>query len=252
MGESMKKTFDFSVITIACLALSSTMIYGIATDMPVGGSTPAINTVAHDVSAGPELVDLHDTSYTSEYIGHITVNNNDPDGFEIVFESKNVNDVRVQNTSSFITSRLLMTSDLQGNSLNLAVDKSTGPARHFDVEGLYIPYTVSVTPRVNGSSFANNGIHGCFTDLSTYNSLGQTSNGDHKLSNQALTHLQDSAAGGQTYIAFDLTDSVCTQKSSGVTATADFQYDISLTTIAKSSLLGGNFTDTITVTVSDL
>jgi hypothetical protein len=252
MGESMKKTFDFSVITIACLALSSTLAYGIATDMPVGGSTPAINTVAHDVSGGTDLIDLHNTSYTTEYIGHITLNNNDPDGFEVVFESKNVNDVRSQNTSSFITSRLLMSSDLQGNALNLAVDKSTGPSRHFDVEGLYIPYTVTIAPRINGSNFANSGIHGCFTDLSTYNSLGQTGNGLHKLTNQSLTHLSDSTAGGKTYIDFDLTDSVCTQKINGVTATADFQYDVSLTTTAKNTLLGGNFTDTITVTVTDL
>jgi hypothetical protein len=67
-----------------------------------------------------------------------------------------------------------------------------------------------------------------------------------------LTHLSDSTAGGKTYIDFDLTDSVCTQKINGVTATADFQYDVSLTTTAKNTLLGGNFTDTITVTVTDL
>jgi len=248
----MKELLKISLIFMVCLGLNSSLIYGIATDMPVGGSTPAINTVAHDVSSGTDLVDLHSTSYTTEYIGHITLNNNDPDGFEVVFESDNVNDVRAQNSSLFITSRLLMTSDLGGTAINLAVDKSTGPARHFDVAGLYIPYSISVVPRVDGSNFANSGIHGCFTDLSTYNTNGQTGNGLHKLSNQDITHLSDSAAGGKTYIDFDLTDAVCTLKSGGVTATSAFQYDVALTTIAKSQLLGGNYTDTITVTVTDL
>ena len=248
----MKKLLQISLIFILCLGINGSLIYGIATNMPLGGSTPAINTVAHDVSGGTSLVDLHSTSYTTEYIGHITLDNNDPDGFEIVFESSNVNDVRAQNTSLFITSRLLMTSDLNGTALNLAVDKSGGAARHFDVAGLYIPYSISVVPREDGSSFANSGIHGCFTDLSTYNSGSSTGNGLHKLSNQDITHLSDSTAGGKTYIDFDLTDAVCTQKSGGVTATAAFQYDVNLTTVAKAALLGGNYTDTITVTVTDL
>tara|TARA_B100000427_G_scaffold95777_1_gene78914 strand:+ start:33654 stop:34451 length:798 start_codon:yes stop_codon:yes gene_type:complete len=219
----------------------------------VGGSTPHINSIENSISNASSLVDLQLNSYSDQYIGHFTISNNDPDGYEIVFESKNVNDVRQQNlTGSYITSRLLMSSDLAGNSINIIVDKTSNPSRHYDVEGLYVPYSITVEPRVDGSNFSNSGEHGCFTNLTTFNSLSTSGNGNHTLSDKSITHITDSANGSKTYIQYTLTDATCIQKTNGVTSTSGVQYDVGLTTAAKSSLLGGNFTDTIIIVISDL
>ena len=239
------------IIWILILSLTTFNISLNAT--AVGGSTPHINSIEQTISNASSLVDLHSSSYSNQYIGHFTISNNDPDGYEVVFESKNVNDVRQQNLSgSYITSRLLMSSDLSGEPINVIVDKSSNPSRHYDVEGFYVPYTVTVAPRVDGSNFSNSGEHGCFTNLTTFNALSTSGNGSHALSDKNLTHITDSANGSKTYIQYNLTDATCTQKTNGVTATSGVQYDVGLTTTAKSSLLGGNFTDTIIIVISDL
>jgi len=254
----MKKFLQASLILTICLGISSTA-YGLtdSANASADGLVSPINDVAYTALTGTtgRLDDLNTQDYKKWLIGNISVNNNNAAGYTLAVKSTQAfegsSDPDTTNSSS--ASSRMVHSDYQNASTS---------AKHRFVEGAFIEYKVSVipkgvttqtagSPQVEGynndnssNDYTTNNIHGCYADKS--NSFSSLTTTGHD-----LFTVETSLAHTDT-MTFNLATAPCVNRTGGVTATADFEYDLLITTASNKKLLAGSYSDTIELILTDI
>tara|TARA_B100000427_G_scaffold122145_1_gene101732 strand:+ start:2536 stop:3300 length:765 start_codon:yes stop_codon:yes gene_type:complete len=254
----MKKILQASLIVTICLGISSTA-YGLtdSTNAVADGLVSPINDVTYAALAGTtgRLDDLNTQDYKKWLIGNITVDNNNAAGYTLAVKSTQAFEGSTDpdtNNQTAASSRMVH-SDYKNASSS---------TKHRFVEGAFIEYNVTVLPKgvstqtagspeqegYNNDNSANdyttNNIHGCYADKAdSFSGLTSTSH--------AVFSVEKSLAHTET-MTFNLAAAPCVSRTGGVTATADFEYDLLITTNSNKKLLAGSYSDTIELILTDI
>jgi len=238
------------------------IVLSIAIIKPVHGADTAglvnsINDVTYIPASGVSgrLNDLDTQNYKKWLIGNLKIDNNSPTGYTIAlksyqaFEGSSDPDATNQSEAS---SR--MVHDLYRNTSTVT--------NHRFVEGAFIEYNITVLPKgvatqtagspqlegYNNDNSANDytthNIHGCYADkAASFTGLTTTSHTVFTVE-KSLDHTET--------MTFNLATAPCVDRAGGVTATADFHYDVLISTDANKKLLSGAYQDTIEVILTDI
>jgi hypothetical protein len=254
----MKNFLQVSLIFILCIGISS-VAYGLqdSTNADTDGIVDAVNDVAYTALAGTtgRLDDLNSQDYKKWLIGNILVDNNNALGYTLA----------VKSTQAFEgSSDPEATNQTAASSRMVHADytNSSASAKHRFVEGAFIEYKVTVLPKgvstqtagspeqegYNNDNSANdyltNNIHGCYADKAdSFSGLTSTTH--------AVFSVEKSLAHTET-MTFNLAAAPCVSRTGGVTATADFEYDLLITTASNKKLLAGSYSDTIELILTDI
>ena len=237
-------------------------VLSIAIIKPVHGAdtTGLVNSI-NDVTYIPvsgvsgRLDNLDTQNHKKWLIGNLKIDNNSPTGYTIAlksyqaFEGSSDPDATNQSEAS---SR--MVHELYRNT--------SAVTNHRFVEGAFIEYNITVLPKgvatqtagspqlegYNNDNSANDytthNIHGCYADkAASFTGLTTTSH-DVFTVEKSLAHTET--------MTFNLATAPCVDRAGGVTATADFHYDVLISTDANKKLLSGAYQDTIEVILTDI
>jgi len=254
----MKNFLQVSLIFILCIGISS-VSYGLtdSTNADTDGIVDPVNDVTYTALAGTtgRLDDLNTQDYKKWLIGNIAVDNNNATGYTL----------SVKSTQAFEgSSDPDATNQTAASSRMVHADykNSSASAKHRFVEGAFIEYSVTVLPKgiatqtagspeqegYNNDNSANdyttNNIHGCYADKAdSFTGLTSTSHDVFSVE-KTLAHTET--------MTFNLATAPCVNRTGGVTATADFEYDLLITTVSNKKLLAGSYSDTIELILTDI
>jgi len=254
----MKKFLQISLIFILCAGLSSVSYGDSETDQSTAeGQVEALIEIAYTAEAGIDgrLDNINSQSYAKFLIGHFVVSNNDPDGYEITLKSTEADQGLLDSDASKVAlaSSRMVHSDYKAESSN---------AKHRFVEGAFIEYAVSAIPQgvtvqnaasPQNESYLNandtndytaNNIHGCYASSSA--ALDSLTQSAHDL------FIIEKSLNSEESMEFNLANTPCTDRTNGVSATADYAYDLLITTVMNNKLLAGTYTDQINLIITDL
>jgi len=261
MQKRIQKQCYFQIISQVRAILVITVL-SIAIIKPVHGADTAglvnsINDVTYIPASGVSgrLDNLDTQNYKKWLIGNLKIDNNSPTGYTIAlksyqaFEGSSDPDATNQSEAS---SR--MVHELYRNTSTVT--------NHRFVEGAFIEYNITVLPKgvatqtagspeqegYNNDNSANDytthNIHGCYADkAASFTGLTTTSHAVFTVE-KSLDHTDT--------MTFNLATAPCVDRAGGVTATADFHYDVLISTDANKKLLSGAYQDTIEVILTDI
>jgi len=263
MTKRIQKQYYFyaiiqvSVIIILLMGMLSLVMINPVYGADADGLVNSINDVTYIPASGVSgrLNDLDTQNYKKWLIGNLKIDNNSPTGYTIAlksyqaFEGSSDPDATNQSVAS---SR--MVHELYRNTSTVT--------NHRFVEGAFIEYNITVLPKgvatqtagspqlegYNNDNSANDytthNIHGCYADkAASFTGLTTTSHTVFTVE-KSLDHTDT--------MTFNLATAPCVNRTGGVTATADFEYDLLITTISNKKLLAGSYSDTIELILTDI
>ena len=246
-----------SVIIILLMGMLSLAMINPVYGADADGLVNSINDVTYIAVPGVSgrLNDLNTQNYKKWLIGNIKIDNNSPTGYTIALKSYQAFEGSSDpDTTNQAAASSRMVHEIYRNT--------SAVTNHRFVEGAFITYNVTILPKgittqTTGSpqtegydndnsanDYNNANIHGCYADKSA-SFLGLTTT-THTLFTveKALNHTET--------MSFNLASSPCVDRTGGVTATADFHYDVLISTQANKKLLSGSYQDTIEVILTDI
>ena len=246
----MKKILKLCLIYMIGLGLIGPLSAAApASQTPIlDGDVAEVNTIGYTKSdnVNAALQDMHDTAYSKEKLGEILISNNNPAGYTIDVKSGNAFNAAADGGAGAYAKP----SFLVHESFDFNVS-SPSSNKHRDIDGAFLPYSITVWPKGHAAGSQSNDYGAAGTSMLNYHGCFASATDAVSAAGLAL-YLEEQALNDTSTMTFDLTAATCLSRTGGIVGTVDFSYDLLITTIAKKQLLSGDYTDTITITITDL